>query len=224
MTHYPEWRRYYFILMPLLAFVVPILLLHAAQGSWLIALLISNVRYFLSLHYAWLVNSASHYWGDKPFDKLDILTFFTIHVITPLPYAEPSSRPITNCWPSWRSARAGTIITTSFPGTTKRPSWATMRWISPPASSISSPGWGGRTTWKSCPIRWYASGHCAPATAHGTRDSDPNRSRNRRRQIAMEMWRWWTWTMRTCCGVGTTKIYRIRRSSLWRFEINMSRF
>lgn len=62
-------HRYYLILMPLLAFVVPIVLFERVEGAWWPAVLLAAMRYFFSLHYAWLVNSAAHVWGDKPFDK-----------------------------------------------------------------------------------------------------------------------------------------------------------
>lgn len=40
------------------------------NNSWHIALL----RYLLNLHVAFLVNSAAHYWGTKPYDKYMIPT------------------------------------------------------------------------------------------------------------------------------------------------------
>lgn len=33
--------------------------------SWYVTLF----RYTLSLHFTWLVNSAAHIWGTKPYDK-----------------------------------------------------------------------------------------------------------------------------------------------------------
>lgn len=63
-------RRLYLILMPLFSFIIPVWVpcyfwnekpLH----SWYTTVL----RYTLTLNFTWLVNSAAHIWGMKPYDK-----------------------------------------------------------------------------------------------------------------------------------------------------------
>ncbi|XP_069699839.1 acyl-CoA Delta-9 desaturase-like isoform X4 [Periplaneta americana] len=63
-------RKYYLILMPLLTFVlptiVPIYLWNEDPWvSWYTCLL----RWVLGLNFTWLVNSAAHMWGNKPYDR-----------------------------------------------------------------------------------------------------------------------------------------------------------
>lgn len=57
--------------MPLIGFVLPTVFNHwlTGQSLWLCWHTVGMLKYFLSLHYAWLVNSAAHSWGHKPFDK-----------------------------------------------------------------------------------------------------------------------------------------------------------
>uniref|UniRef100_A0A6B2E899 Putative fatty acid desaturase n=1 Tax=Phlebotomus kandelakii TaxID=1109342 RepID=A0A6B2E899_9DIPT len=64
-------KKYYGILMPIFCFIIPALIPYYLLGetfsnSWYIA---SVMRYVLSLHGTWLVNSAAHLWGMKPYDK-----------------------------------------------------------------------------------------------------------------------------------------------------------
>merc|ERR1719230_1420202 len=61
------------------------------------------LRYVYVLHCTWLVNSAAHLWGERPYD----------------PKSNPAENPLVA---SPRLARAGTIGTTSTPSTTRRPS------------------------------------------------------------------------------------------------------
>ncbi|XP_064214250.1 similar to CG5887-PA isoform X1 [Tribolium castaneum] len=64
-------KKYYLILAPFFAFLLPAWVpwyfwgedLH---GSWCVA---SMLRYALSLHGTWLVNSAAHMWGTRPYDR-----------------------------------------------------------------------------------------------------------------------------------------------------------
>jgi len=57
------------IIMPLLAFVFPTWLPHKMWGElpWT-AWYLTIARYSLALHFTWLVNSAAHIWGNKPYD------------------------------------------------------------------------------------------------------------------------------------------------------------
>ncbi|XP_041987634.1 acyl-CoA Delta-9 desaturase-like isoform X1 [Aricia agestis] len=64
-------KKYYFLIMPMISFVIPTLIPMALWNeslsvSWHIA---SILRYTYSLHCTWLVNSAAHIFGNKPYDR-----------------------------------------------------------------------------------------------------------------------------------------------------------
>ncbi|CAK1540458.1 unnamed protein product [Leptosia nina] len=64
-------KRTYLVVMPLLCFVLPawmpvLLWNETPWSSWYVA---SILRYTLTLHFTWLVNSAAHIWGNRPYDK-----------------------------------------------------------------------------------------------------------------------------------------------------------
>ncbi|XP_043198443.1 acyl-CoA Delta-9 desaturase-like [Amphibalanus amphitrite] len=64
-------KRHYYVLAALLCFViptmVPVLLWHERP---LTALLVCGIlRYVCTLHSTWLVNSAAHLWGRRPYDR-----------------------------------------------------------------------------------------------------------------------------------------------------------
>ncbi|XP_053681796.1 acyl-CoA Delta-9 desaturase [Sabethes cyaneus] len=64
-------KKYYVILMPLLCFVIPTFMAYYFLGetlsnSWYV---VAIFRYVLSLNGTWLVNSAAHIWGTKPYDR-----------------------------------------------------------------------------------------------------------------------------------------------------------
>jgi len=64
-------KKYYKILMPLLCFVLPTILPVYCWGeswanSWFVA---TMFRYTFSLNVTWLVNSAAHMWGGRPYDR-----------------------------------------------------------------------------------------------------------------------------------------------------------
>ncbi|XP_037945829.1 acyl-CoA desaturase 1 isoform X2 [Teleopsis dalmanni] len=63
-------RKYYFIVMPICCFVLPALFPYFYLGSSLKVcfFVCSMLRYCLSLHGTWLVNSAAHFYGMKPYD------------------------------------------------------------------------------------------------------------------------------------------------------------
>ncbi|KAM3964087.1 acyl-CoA Delta-9 desaturase [Aphomia sociella] len=63
-------KKTYLVAMPLLCFIIPSLIPVLLWGedpwnSWYVA---GISRYTLSLHVTWLVNSAAHIWGNKPYD------------------------------------------------------------------------------------------------------------------------------------------------------------
>ncbi|KAF4518902.1 hypothetical protein B566_EDAN006740 [Ephemera danica] len=64
-------KRTYLLVTPLLCFALPVWVpVHfwgeAGWTSWYIA---GIMRYVISLNFTWLVNSAAHIWGAKPYDK-----------------------------------------------------------------------------------------------------------------------------------------------------------
>lgn len=64
-------HRHFLKLMPLACFIIPTFICHYWIGepwdvSWYCA---GCFRYVFGLHMTWLVNSAAHIWGNKPYDK-----------------------------------------------------------------------------------------------------------------------------------------------------------
>ncbi|XP_045447448.1 acyl-CoA Delta-9 desaturase-like [Melitaea cinxia] len=64
-------KKTYLVIMPLICFVIPtwipvVLWNENPWSSWYVAAIF---RYTVSLHFTWLVNSAAHIWGNKPYDK-----------------------------------------------------------------------------------------------------------------------------------------------------------
>uniref|UniRef100_A0A1I8NWE4 Fatty acid desaturase domain-containing protein n=1 Tax=Stomoxys calcitrans TaxID=35570 RepID=A0A1I8NWE4_STOCA len=64
-------HRHYFILMPLLSFVIPTLIPMYLWGetfsnSWHVSALL---RWFYSVNWVWCINSVCHLYGNKPYDK-----------------------------------------------------------------------------------------------------------------------------------------------------------
>uniref|UniRef100_A0A182K1K4 Fatty acid desaturase domain-containing protein n=1 Tax=Anopheles christyi TaxID=43041 RepID=A0A182K1K4_9DIPT len=64
-------KRYYALLMPLFCFVLPTFLAYyyldeTFSNAWYV---VAIFRYVLSLNATWLVNSAAHIWGTKPYDR-----------------------------------------------------------------------------------------------------------------------------------------------------------
>lgn len=64
-------KKTYLVVMPILCFLIPAWIpVHfwgeAAWNSWYVA---AVGRYTITLHFTWLVNSAAHIWGNKPYDK-----------------------------------------------------------------------------------------------------------------------------------------------------------
>lgn len=63
-------RRYYLILMPLACFILPTITpMYFWNESFLNSFFVSTMfRWTFILNVTWLVNSAAHKWGDKPYD------------------------------------------------------------------------------------------------------------------------------------------------------------
>lgn len=64
-------KKYYMILMPITCFVIPTIIPmyfwgETFKNAWFVA---TMFRYAFILNVTWLVNSAAHKWGDKPYDK-----------------------------------------------------------------------------------------------------------------------------------------------------------
>lgn len=63
-------KKYYLILMPLIAFVIPTAIPpYFWNESIKVALFVNLFRYAWTLNCTWLVNSAAHLFGHKPYDK-----------------------------------------------------------------------------------------------------------------------------------------------------------
>ncbi|XP_043249383.1 acyl-CoA Delta-9 desaturase-like [Colletes gigas] len=64
-------KRYYKILMPLMCFVMPTIVpVYCWNETWSNAYFVSTImRYVFTLNVTWLVNSAAHLFGNKPYDR-----------------------------------------------------------------------------------------------------------------------------------------------------------
>lgn len=64
-------KRYYLLLMPILSFVLPTIACHYVFGTsyWYSFVTMGVLRYLVSLHITWLINSAGHFWGSRPFER-----------------------------------------------------------------------------------------------------------------------------------------------------------
>uniref|UniRef100_A0A1B0CEY1 Putative fatty acid desaturase n=1 Tax=Lutzomyia longipalpis TaxID=7200 RepID=A0A1B0CEY1_LUTLO len=67
-----QWHQKYFVpLKILLCFVIPsVTPVYFWNEEWAIAIFtMAFIRYVFQLNFTWLVNSAAHMWGNKPFDR-----------------------------------------------------------------------------------------------------------------------------------------------------------
>ncbi|XP_031334554.1 acyl-CoA Delta(11) desaturase-like isoform X1 [Photinus pyralis] len=64
-------KKYYPVLVPLLAFILPAFVpwYFWGENGWVSWYTAGIFRYCFSLNSTWLVNSAAHIWGTKPYDK-----------------------------------------------------------------------------------------------------------------------------------------------------------
>nr|XP_034174557.1 acyl-CoA Delta(11) desaturase-like isoform X1 [Osmia lignaria] len=64
-------KKYYKVLMPICCFILPTVIpVVAWDETWLNAYFVPTIlRYVFSLNMTWLVNSAAHLYGNKPYDK-----------------------------------------------------------------------------------------------------------------------------------------------------------
>ncbi|MCP6116884.1 hypothetical protein NL387_26720, partial [Klebsiella pneumoniae] len=64
-------KKYYLILMPIACFFLPTVIpVYFWNESWINAFFVATLfRYTFILNVTWLVNSAAHKWGGKPYDK-----------------------------------------------------------------------------------------------------------------------------------------------------------
>ncbi|XP_017785886.1 PREDICTED: acyl-CoA Delta(11) desaturase-like [Nicrophorus vespilloides] len=63
-------KKHYLILMPLVSFVMPTAVpMILWNETFLNAFMVNLFRYTLTLNATWLVNSAAHIFGDKPYDR-----------------------------------------------------------------------------------------------------------------------------------------------------------
>ncbi|XP_050532112.1 acyl-CoA Delta-9 desaturase-like isoform X2 [Daktulosphaira vitifoliae] len=64
-------KKYYLLLVPIVAFILPSLVPYLLWNEqfWYSLLFVGLSRYMFALHSTWLVNSAAHIWGVRPYDK-----------------------------------------------------------------------------------------------------------------------------------------------------------
>ncbi|XP_075222545.1 acyl-CoA Delta-9 desaturase-like [Lycorma delicatula] len=64
-------RKFYLLLMPIICFVIPTIVPVYLWGeTWKNSWFVSTMfRYTFTLNMTWLVNSAAHMWGQRPYDK-----------------------------------------------------------------------------------------------------------------------------------------------------------
>lgn len=63
-------HNYYLYLMPILCFVLPTMIpIYFWNETFVIAFCVNIFRYVFTLNATWLVNSAAHLWGSKPYDR-----------------------------------------------------------------------------------------------------------------------------------------------------------
>lgn len=75
--------------MPILCFLVPTCVPVFVWGeTWTNAWFVATMfRYTFTLNMTWLVNSAAHMWGDRPYDKLVLLKCINFYfIILFMPY------------------------------------------------------------------------------------------------------------------------------------------
>jgi len=65
------FSRYYLWLVPVISFLIPPLIPYYFwhERYWYSLVTVGFMRYTFSLHFTWLVNSAAHIWGTKPYNK-----------------------------------------------------------------------------------------------------------------------------------------------------------
>nr|CAI5820447.1 unnamed protein product [Callosobruchus analis] len=63
-------KRHYILMVTLLTFMIPAHIPWYFWGeNWWVSWYVTIARYTLSLNFTWLVNSAAHIWGTKPYDN-----------------------------------------------------------------------------------------------------------------------------------------------------------
>lgn len=140
--------RYYLPLVLLMNLTLPTYITYNYIGEdfWT-SVIVTFGRYVLSLNGTWLVNSAAHIWGMKPYDKWVFTSQqkFQKHWHR---FAETLNQQKISSWLLWPLEKVGITITTCSLGTTKQPSWGTTNGTSPRASWILWQKLGGPLIWK----------------------------------------------------------------------------
>ncbi len=64
-------KKYYLLIVPFMTFLIPTFLTSYLTGDTPLNcfLICGMLRYVFTLHITWLVNSAAHLWGSRPYDK-----------------------------------------------------------------------------------------------------------------------------------------------------------
>lgn len=160
-------HNYYLRLMVVISIIIPTLVPWLCWGETFKAsfFLCSVYRYVLSLHITWLINSAAHMYGMKPFDKYDCEIFslpkdnwfaLKIHFrnISPadsrlvgfLAFGEGFHNfHVNSAVINFQKTRITVLVySTSFHGTTKRRNWELITSTSRQVFSTSWRGLDGR--------------------------------------------------------------------------------
>ncbi|KAJ3653118.1 hypothetical protein Zmor_019034 [Zophobas morio] len=66
-----EFRQYYVVLAPVLCFVFPTMVpwYFWNENLYISFCVAGMLRYVLTLHFTWVVNSVAHTWGTKPYNR-----------------------------------------------------------------------------------------------------------------------------------------------------------
>lgn len=62
-------HKYYLLWVIIFGMALPTIVLNVIANSWAVAWNANILRYVLQLHATWTINSISHMWGDKPYDR-----------------------------------------------------------------------------------------------------------------------------------------------------------
>lgn len=62
-------HKYYIGWAIIFGAALPTIMLNLIANSWALALNVNFLRYVYQLHATWMINSAAHLWGNKPYDR-----------------------------------------------------------------------------------------------------------------------------------------------------------
>ena len=102
-------HKFYPIIVPFVCFLLPIMLSVNFFGeNFSTALYVNMARYMFTLHITWSINSVSHIYGDKPFEKYEILMIYKFKHNLFLGTSHRLTRILSELW---LSVKVGTTFT-----------------------------------------------------------------------------------------------------------------